>query len=206
MRRVRHRAARLPSDSGRLVVREHTIELRLSRPFPSPLATITGDIASAQSYVAPFPPRVLVIAVPPSMTRHDPEPMASPRHLSARSAHAFAAGTPLSPATHNLDLTHPPWAAPVGRHGCGSTLPHSPATVPAREHPRTCTRTHGHVRTLPYRRCPGNMAFCLASDLNVHSSWHTDPHGWAPACHRWTHLSAGDVMLTSRGSHLSVTV
>ena len=126
MHRVYHRAMRLPSDSGRLVVGEHAVELRLSWPFPSPLATITGDIASAQSYVAPFPPRVLVIAVPPSTTRHDPEPVASPRHLSARTAHAFAAGTPLSPATHNLDLAHPPWAAPVGRHGHGSTLPHDP--------------------------------------------------------------------------------
>jgi len=91
--------------------------------------------------------------VPPSTTSHDPEPVASPCHLSARSTHAFAAGTPLSPATHNLDLTHPPWAAPVGRHGRGRTLPHSPATVPAREHPPT---THAPMDM--YARCPVAVA------------------------------------------------
>jgi len=157
---VRHRAARLPSDSGCLMVREHAVELRLSRPFPSPLATITGDIASAQSYVAPFPPRVLVIAVPPSTTRHDPEPVASPRHLSARTAHAFTAGTPLSLATHDLNLAYPPWAAPVGHHGHSSTLPHSPATMPAREHPRTCTHTHARRSMAP--RVPVLLAPAIA--------------------------------------------
>ena len=149
MRRVRHRATRLPSDSGHLVMREHTVELRLSQPFLSLLATITGDITRAQSCVVPFPPRVLVVVVPPSMTRHDLEPVASPHHLSVRTAHAFTVGTPLSPATHDLDLAHTPWAAPVGRHGRGSTLPHSPATVPAREHPPIA-----HAPMDMYARCP----------------------------------------------------
>ena len=54
MHRVHHRAARLLYDSGHLIVREHAVELCLSWPFPSPLATITGDIARAQSYIAPF--------------------------------------------------------------------------------------------------------------------------------------------------------